>query len=68
MQNGMDAKEHRRGSQNKRRRRRKRGNKNRVPEERNARLLKGSAFHFLNFNDTEKGLNFLRELICKDQD
>lgn len=40
----------------------------RVQEERNARLLKGSAFHFLNFNITEKGLNLLRELICKDQD
>lgn len=32
----------------------------RVQEERNVWLLKGSAFHFLNFDVTEKELNLLR--------
>lgn len=40
----------------------------REQEERNSQLVKGSAFHFLNFNVTEKGLKLLRELIGKAQD
>lgn len=30
--------------------------------------FRGSVFCFLNFNITEKGLNLLRQLICKDEE
>lgn len=64
----MKAKGHKWEKQNRRRERRRRKHKS-AGGEKCAVIkskLKASAFHFLNFNITDKALNLLRQLKCED--